>query len=97
MNQTDVMNIIRNKANGTGVDVNGPFQVKNKKDNSFLYLISLVNQIPSILEYKNIYLLLLILAGALSSILLRMLQVNLDNSVSVSLGTLILLSIVFII
>jgi hypothetical protein len=97
MNQTDVMNIIRNKANGTGVDVNGPFQVKNKKDNSFLYLLSLVNQIPSILEYKNIYLLLLILAGALSSILLRMLQVNLDNSVSVSLGTLILLSIVFII
>lgn len=68
MNQTDVKNIIRNKANGTGVDVNGPFQVKNKKDNSFLYLLSLVNQIPSILEYKNINLLLLILAGALSSI-----------------------------
>jgi hypothetical protein len=95
MNQTNVMNIKRNKANGTGVE--GPFQVKNKKDNSFLYLLSLVNQIPSILEYKNIYLLLLILAGALSSILLRMLQVNLDNSVSVYLGTLILFSIVFII
>jgi len=82
MNQTDDMNIIRNKATGTCVDVR---QVKNKKDNSFLYLLSLVNQIPSTLEYKNIYLLLVILAGALSSILLRMLQVNLDNSVSLNL------------